>query len=335
MLRFVSNIALSNPTKPELPILKTRAVITEDDFGMAIGQNIVEQLKLDTITTRESFDVSDGTLRLVPYVGPVRVTFGRKEAFTGALNCAAGVVIGKPLAQELGMNFEPFKGDLPAAIRLLQEDSAKHIMTVENAVDPSVIGKIKDYGLSQPREDAHVAGGDPTKGYLRKDIRDSYKVHINADMGKLLKNVMYDAITKHIEPFFGVAVDWWEPPYLLLYLKDGHYALHADASRWATKPDGRGFHERSLDRDISIVLYINDDFAGGKLNFPDQSIKIEPRPGLLVAFPSTGHYKHAAEPTQDGERLAVVTWAAVKGSPRVRERPTGNRIFMNEWRKSA
>ena len=335
MLRFVSNIILSNPSTPEVPVVNTTAIVTNDDFSLAVGAQVAEQLKLEQITLRETIDMRDSIVRLVPYMGPVRVTLGNKEAFVGVLNCADGVVIGRQLAEELGIRDARPAETLPAPVRLLQEESAQQIMTVEHAIDSETIHTIREYGFTQPRKEAHVAGADTTKGFLRKDIRDSYKVEINPQMSEYLKEMMYQLMVKHVEPFYGVEIDWWEPPFLLLYLKDGHYSVHADASRRVVKPGGEHQWDRSLDRDISIILYINDEFVGGKLNFPDQQMKIQPSPGLLVAFPSTGQYRHAAEPTESGERLALVTWAAVKGSPRVRERPSGNRHFMNDLRKSA
>jgi predicted 2-oxoglutarate/Fe(II)-dependent dioxygenase YbiX len=43
---------------------------------------------------------------------------------------------------------------------------------------------------------------------------------------------------------------------------------------------------------LSIVLYLNDDYAGGELYFKNQDIKIKPEAGSLIAFPSTDPYFH-------------------------------------------
>ena len=39
-------------------------------------------------------------------------------------------------------------------------------------------------------------------------------------------------------------------------------------------------------RDYSALAYLNADFTGGELVFPDVDVVIIPKPGLLVGFPS-------------------------------------------------
>jgi Rps23 Pro-64 3,4-dihydroxylase Tpa1-like proline 4-hydroxylase len=43
---------------------------------------------------------------------------------------------------------------------------------------------------------------------------------------------------------------------------------------------------------ISAVLYLNDDYDGGDLNFPEQGVKIKPKAGSLVVFPSVPPFYH-------------------------------------------
>ena len=68
-----------------------------------------------------------------------------------------------------------------------------------------------------------------------------------------------------------------------------------------------------MDRDISIIFFLNDEFEGGDLVFPELRIRIKPEPGMLVCFPSNHHYLHGVEPVTKGHRYSIVTWATVKG----------------------
>jgi alkylated DNA repair dioxygenase AlkB len=52
----------------------------------------------------------------------------------------------------------------------------------------------------------------------------------------------------------------------------------------------------------SIVLYLNDDYVGGDLAFPEQDIKIKPEAGSLVIFPSVKPYFHASTPLVSGNK---------------------------------
>ena len=36
---------------------------------------------------------------------------------------------------------------------------------------------------------------------------------------------------------------------------------------------------------IGSLIYINKDYAGGEINFPDYDFKLDPQPGDLILFP--------------------------------------------------
>jgi Rps23 Pro-64 3,4-dihydroxylase Tpa1-like proline 4-hydroxylase len=46
---------------------------------------------------------------------------------------------------------------------------------------------------------------------------------------------------------------------------------------------------------LSIVLYLNDNYEGGELNFPNQDVCIKPSAGSLIAFPSVEPYFHESK----------------------------------------
>jgi hypothetical protein len=61
-------------------------------------------------------------------------------------------------------------------------------------------------------------------------------------------------------------------------------------------------------RSVSAIVYLNNDYTGGELEFPNFGIKIRPEPGMLVLFPSNYAYTHIAHPVETGTKYAVVTW---------------------------
>ena len=61
-------------------------------------------------------------------------------------------------------------------------------------------------------------------------------------------------------------------------------------------------------RAISLILYLNDDYEGGHLEFTHQNLTIKPKPGMLVVFPSNYPYAHIAHPVTNGTKYAVVNW---------------------------
>lgn len=66
--------------------------------------------------------------------------------------------------------------------------------------------------------------------------------------------------------------------------------------------------ETSTGRSISSILYLNNDYNGGEIEFVNFGIKIKPEPGMLLLFPSNYAYKHIAHPVIDGTKYAIVTW---------------------------
>jgi len=54
------------------------------------------------------------------------------------------------------------------------------------------------------------------------------------------------------------------------------------------------------DPNISVVLYLNDDYVGGELFFREQGVKIKPEAGSIVIFPSVEPYYHESLPVESG-----------------------------------
>jgi hypothetical protein len=53
---------------------------------------------------------------------------------------------------------------------------------------------------------------------------------------------------------------------------------------------------------FSLVAYINDDYEGGEISFPNHNITIKPKAGSLIMFPSQEPYIHEVKPIASGIR---------------------------------
>ena len=128
-----------------------------------------------------------------------------------------------------------------------------------------------------------------------------------------VNDLMYNIVKQVINPFYQFEIDKSEIPQLLCYSVGGHYKPHIDGEGIWTAPDQTQLWRKTVDRDLSMVLYLNDDFEGGDFVFPDLHIRIRPEPGLLVCFPSNRYYRHGVEPVTKGNRYSMVAWMTVKG----------------------
>lgn len=82
---------------------------------------------------------------------------------------------------------------------------------------------------------------------------------------------------------------------LLRYQVGQHYSVHVDQD-----PAGR--------RALSVLLYLNANYAGGGLRFPDLDVEYTPSAGDLVCFPSGPAWRHQALPVLAGTKYAIATW---------------------------
>jgi len=102
-----------------------------------------------------------------------------------------------------------------------------------------------------------------------------------------------------IEPYrkrWGIEGELHYEDYSLLKYSGGQsYTAHYDGSGTST-------------RVISAICYLNDDYEGGELEFPNFNIKIKPQAGMLIVFPSNYAYSHIAHPVTQGTKYAIVTW---------------------------
>ncbi len=61
-------------------------------------------------------------------------------------------------------------------------------------------------------------------------------------------------------------------------------------------------------RQLTGLLYLNNDYDGGQTSFPRQSLTVTPDPGDLLLFPSNFVYPHVSPPVLSGEKYVIVTW---------------------------
>lgn len=165
---------------------------------------------------------------------------------------------------------------------------------------------------SMNRKKTSGIGGENSK--IDLSVRNVKYSNISDILGEV-KDLYQDIVDNIINPFYGFKVNDSEIPQLLTYGPGGHYKAHYDAVSLWKNPDDSVIWKKSVDRDLSTVIFLNDDFQGGEFVFPDLRVRIRPEPGLLIAFPSSQFYLHQVDPVISGTRYAMVNWMTVHGFP--------------------
>jgi clan AA aspartic protease len=106
MSRALADIELSNPRKPELRPIGIQALADTGALMLCLPEHIALQLDLQTESQRE-VTVADGRSMNVPYVGPVKVTFGNRMCFVGALVMGDEVLLGAVPMEDMDLLLSP------------------------------------------------------------------------------------------------------------------------------------------------------------------------------------------------------------------------------------
>ena len=95
--------------------------------------------------------------------------------------------------------------------------------------------------------------------------------------------------------YWGINVVYYEAFNFVKYQGTGkHFIIHAD-------------HGPAYNCTVSAVIYLNDDYEGGEINFPRlDNFTYKPKVGDIAVFPSNYIYEHAAMPIKSGTKYCVV-----------------------------
>jgi hypothetical protein len=65
------------------------------------------------------------------------------------------------------------------------------------------------------------------------------------------------------------------------------------------------YNEDESNLKFSLVIYLNDNYEGGEINFPKQSFSVKPKAGSLIIFPSGDPYFHESRELVSGFKYMV------------------------------
>lgn len=111
-------------------------------------------------------------------------------------------------------------------------------------------------------------------------------------MGKIRRRAVRTIIADYgiTEPVFADTLQ------LIRWRPGDSQTPHADCE----EPDGRP--NLYPWRAFASIIYLNDDFEGGQIYFPNHVLEPKIKPGMLAYFPSTADYLHGVKPITAGLR---------------------------------
>ena len=109
-------------------------------------------------------------------------------------------------------------------------------------------------------------------------------------------------VKQHITEIFGLTVPIYGDSVQLIRWPEGYeQGPHADAE-YNTPEEGEYTFPH---RYCGSLIYLNDDFDGGEIYFPQHDLELKPVPGMMVTFPGTREYLHGVRPVNNGIRYVI------------------------------
>lgn len=146
------------------------------------------------------------------------------------------------------------------------------------------------------------------------DYRQTKWLNLPPEIHQYLYNSIPIIHEKNLQSIFKSSIKNIEPPQFLRYDVGDHYDKHNDSESYV-----KNKLKRVSNRDISLLLYLNDNYEGGELEFTKLQLTIRPKKGMLIAFPSYEDFEHKVHPVTKGTRYTIVSW--IETEKRIYDRP--------------
>lgn len=182
-----------------------------------------------------------------------------------------------------------------------------HIHTIESFIDEQMCEELIQVALVHHSADNKYAGY--ATRYLYKENHEII-THINKNIEELAsalfgKTLIISESTK-VRSL---------PPEINPGANDGYMHSHCDSehidgseidlSKTFVTYDNE---VTPLLNEITALLYLNDDFVGGEIEFSEYDLKIRPKKGMLLIFPSGHQYMHQVKEVKSGTRFFCTTF---------------------------
>jgi len=200
-------------------------------------------------------------------------------------------------------------------------------LIIENFFTPELLKEIVDYSkqkddIAQAKIKATVVDGI-VQPKLNIKQRKTNILKLNKQLSNIY-NTQFQNFQPQIEEFFNTPLTFSTKVQMLQYKKGFFYKKHADDSSELVDENSNtvGFINVAPQRKVTTVLFAttcqeeNDgySFSGGELIFnylydkENNQIKLKPKAGDMVIFPSNPYFSHEVLPVTDGYRLTLVQW---------------------------
>jgi hypothetical protein len=170
-------------------------------------------------------------------------------------------------------------------------DSKNNIKIINNFLNKREIQLLMS-GIPNAKFSTFVAQKDD-KGEALVSLNRYYMKDIFKTIDKVKKEVIKAYEVENIKAVEerGISIVRWD--------KGSYLTLHADDLGYVPH------------NNIAVLIYLNDDYEGGEINFPTHDLCIKPEVGSLLIFPGSLNYPHEVKEVLSGTRYTVALWFSI------------------------
>ena len=132
------------------------------------------------------------------------------------------------------------------------------------------------------------------------EYNNNYEHDIATDLLTMICTSMTDTLSNFLNKKMDLKTMFYG-----VMLKGSKNDLHTD--NYIEINDPKSVRENSKD-DWSGLLYLNDGYEGGMLEFPEENFYIKPKPGTFIFFQGSHNLPHKVTEVTDGERNVIVSF---------------------------
>ena len=163
--------------------------------------------------------------------------------------------------------------------------------------------------------------------YLNLELEKSPRFNIYGSLGSNYPKYLEMVGNYKKDSYYNLAIDLFNSIVLSLnspvsfmfkeehILKQTYYSVMKSNSKNEIHLDNYYYDENGklkakdgYSQDKSAMLYLNDDYEGGELYFPNQDFFIKPKVGTVIFFEGDSNKPHGVKEVVSGERCNVITF---------------------------
>jgi Rps23 Pro-64 3,4-dihydroxylase Tpa1-like proline 4-hydroxylase len=175
----------------------------------------------------------------------------------------------------------------------ISKEECKYIIdTLENSLHSDAgyqWSKAQVNDMSEVLENRNCLDFKYKREHLNPNLPNFDKLH---DIHKKVEDRL-DFCLSHYQSIWHLNMEYKEAFNFVKYEPGKYFKIHGDHGPFYTCT-------------VSAVVYLNDDYEGGEIEFIRQDLKIKPSVGDIILFPSNYVYEHASCEVFSGTKYSVV-----------------------------